>query len=1133
MNTAVPLRLVSPSGLAVHVNANGSIRRIDYRDVVVNAFLGNELEGGPANLYLRRHGAHVEWTPLLGPRSPGAVKLEPQALEIAGEWGAIRFRVTLVLAGSVPAWFWHVALENTGPDAQTVDLVHAQDVALADYGVVRLNEYYISQYVDHTPVQHPSRGVVLAVRQNLGVGGRHPWLATGSLGHAQGFCTDAIQLHGLSTRSGGPPAALQAARLPNVRRQHEHSMAVLQEAPVSLAPGEARKLGFFTWLELDHPGASGAADLAFADRALALPEATPRDATPRAGAPDDALATVPSPRAPTLFSDAALLSAADLDPSELAAHFGGDRHAVEEANGQLLSFFGADGRHVVLPAKERASLRPHGQILRTGERLVPDEASLTTTVWMGGVFHSMVTQGHVSINRFLSTTHSYLGLFRSHGLRMFIERDAAWHLLGEPSAFEMTPSSARWLYRHEDLTLEVRSWAAVDSHELWLTAQVLHGAPCRFLVSNHVALNGDDGSDAVPARWRRDGQGVVVACLPDSDVGRRFPDGTFRIDATPETAIEQVGGDELLFADGRSRRQPFVVLVTAPGKSLGLRITGQLVGAPAAAVAGVPARDAPVAARFWRDMTGLTLEAPEGPGSVEVSRLAAILPWLAHDAWIHHLAPRGLEQYSGGGWGTRDVCQGPVEFLLSLGHASPVRELLQQVFRNQNADGDWPQWFMFFERERGIRAGDSHGDIVFWPLLALAQYLLACGDAALLDETLPFFHPQGDAGAPHGSVLTHVERALALIGRRVIPGTRLAAYGHGDWNDSLQPADPALAEQLCSAWTVTLHYQTLDTLAQALRHTGRTALAAKLEASLAGMRDEFQRLLVADGVVAGYARFRAEGGVAHWLHPSDRETGVRYSLLPMIHGILSNLFTPEQAMRHAQLIREHLVAADGARLFDAPLPYHGGLQRRFQRAETSTFFGREIGLMYMHAHLRWAEALAHLGDGEAAFHALRIANPVGLRDAVPNACLRQSNCYTSSSDAVFADRYEAMERYDAVRTGAVDVEGGWRVYSSGAGIAVRLVRERLLGLRLRHSSLCIDPVLPRSLDGLVARVVLQGRALALRYRIGPRGHGPVAITCNGRAMAIDREPHPYRIGGVVLPLRELRDGENEIEIEVG
>ena len=49
-----------------------------------------------------------------------------------------------------------------------------------------------------------------------------------------------------------------------------------------------------------------------------------------------------------------------------------------------------------------------------------------------------------------------------------------------------------------------------------------------------------------------------------------------------------------------------------------------------------------------------------------------------------------------------------------------------------------------------------------------------------------------------------VEQALALIERRVIPGTALAAYGHGDWNDALQPADPTLRKRMCSAWTVTV-----------------------------------------------------------------------------------------------------------------------------------------------------------------------------------------------------------------------------------------------------------------------------------------------------------------------------------------
>ncbi len=212
------------------------------------------------------------------------------------------------------------------------------------------------------------------------------------------------------------------------------------------------------------------------------------------------------------------------------------------------------------------------------------------------------------------------------------------------------------------------------------------------------------------------------------------------------------------------------------------------------------------------------------------------------------------------------------------------------------------------------------------------------------------------------------------------------------------------------------------------------------------------------------------------------------------------------------------------------------LQRNFQRAETSTFFGREIGLMYMHAHLRWVQALAHLGDAAGAWHAFRQAIPVGLRDVVPNARLRQSNCYASSSDADFADRADAAARYDAVYSGAVGVEAGWRVYSSGAGIAVRLLREDLLGLRLRRSSLCIDPVLPAHFDGLVAHTELEDRAVAVHYRIGPLGHGPRTVRCNGQALAFDRQAHPYRTGGAVIALDLLRehlhDGRNDIEIEV-
>src|SRR6185295_16586382 len=94
---SMPVELRSPSGLRVQMNRNGSIRRIDVGDVILNAFLGSEIEGGPANLHLRRHGAVIEWTPLLGPSSPATIHLDATGLVARGEWNGIRFRAALVL----------------------------------------------------------------------------------------------------------------------------------------------------------------------------------------------------------------------------------------------------------------------------------------------------------------------------------------------------------------------------------------------------------------------------------------------------------------------------------------------------------------------------------------------------------------------------------------------------------------------------------------------------------------------------------------------------------------------------------------------------------------------------------------------------------------------------------------------------------------------------------------------------------------------------------------------------------------------------------------------------------------------------------------------------------------------------
>ncbi len=145
-----------------------------------------------------------------------------------------------------------------------------------------------------------------------------------------------------------------------------------------------------------------------------------------------------------------------------------------------------------------------------------------------------------------------------------------------PSAFEMAPEGCRWIYRHAEGMLEVRSRALTERHELTLEIEVLAGGPLRFLLTNHVALNGDDGSEPGPVLFDREGMGAFVRAIPESDVGRRYPDGGFHLMPFPGTVVEQLGGDELLFADGSSRGQPFLCFVTAPAQSLGFSIQGGL-----------------------------------------------------------------------------------------------------------------------------------------------------------------------------------------------------------------------------------------------------------------------------------------------------------------------------------------------------------------------------------------------------------------------------------------------------------------------------------------------------------------------------------------------------------------------------
>jgi len=221
---------------------------------------------------------------------------------------------------------------------------------------------------------------------------------------------------------------------------------------------------------------------------------------------------------------------------------------------------------------------------------------------------------------------------------------------------------------------------------------------------------------------------------------------------------------------------------------------------------------------------------------------------------------------------------------------------------------------------------------------------------------------------------------------------------------------------------------------------------------------------------------------------------------------------------------------------DRPLRYKGGIQTIFQRAESSTYFGREIGLMYMHEHLRYAESLARTGKADDFLKALRQAIPVGYRDVVPCGDIRQANCYYTSSDVVFKNRFEADERYDEINTGKLALRGGWRVYSSGPGIYIGLVVSRLLGLRVEAGNIIIDPVMPHSLDGLSASMDLLGRTVTWKYAVKEGDFGPKTVSVNGKTVPFTYEPNSYRNGGAVIPrdqfLALLNEQGNTVDIRL-
>lgn len=1084
---------------------NGSIHEFARENFVITQIPAGLTEEAVGNIWLRvyREDGTKKLYPLWG--GDGVMKVSESALCFERTVEGIACRVTFCPVSDTPdgedasVWIWNVSLTGSG---ENCDLVYIQDIGVADRGALQANVLYQSQYLGHH-VGESEEGYVIASRQNMDQGGRHPMLQQGSLGiKIVAYATDAFQIFGTESKKHRFPRALTEDKLPSGVCQYELACIALQTERFVL-DGE-RTLAFYGYFlpDCDRP-----------DRQSERGAAVKRIREAECRTTEEGRVTEPLRLSGEMGEPYASEA---LGEEELKKLFP-ERSLEEFCDGKLLGFFTERHHHVVLQEKELRMERPHGHILLTAmsDRKV-DKELLTVTNYMYGVFASQLVVGNVDSNPLLDATRDTLNLHTQHGIRIYVRLEGKYRLLTMPAVYEMGLNFSRWYYILPDDMLVITAWVAVENAFL-LQVESRSGKSYDCLFQCSLALAGEE----LRRQYDPDKKGVLLRPGADKPSNQYYPELEYRM-----AFLETEGhfrDDGLLYADGRGRNAG-LLLAEATGGRMTLFVRGTL-GEKAPAEEKIYSLEEAEESylKFYSSFLADIRFCGEEK-SRRLKQMNEMLPWYLHDAMIHFAAPHGLEQSGGAAWGTRDVCQGPMELFLTAGHLDLARETLLEIFAHQNlSSGEWPQYFMYDRYP--YAAGDCHGDVVFWPLKSIVDYLEAGGDPQLLDVRVSYRDGDGDSE----TILRHIERAVESIRERMLPGTHLVNYAGGDWDDTLQPARPEWKERLCSAWTDALAIQVISGLGRQLQKAGRSG-AQELLALAEKMRQDFTRYLVRDGVIAGFILMEDDGQIKYLLHPLDQMTGIQFRLLPLTRSIIAGIADEELAAVNEKLIEEELTFPDGVRLMNRPATYNGGKSVYFQRAEQAANVGREIGILYVHAHIRYLEAMARLGRGDKLWKGVLQVNPILLSETVPNAALRQSNTYFSSSDADVSDRYEFSRRFEELRRGEIAARGGWRIYSSGPGIYLSRVIRDMLGIRMAADQVELNPVLPVELDGVKITVTFCGRTKTICYRVHEKGFGAAELWAGGVRLPADGEKDLYRQGGIRLSKEQWLELPDELTV---